>query len=194
MAELKLCNIGDCSKPAAIRGWCWAHYRRWLRYGNPLAGTTMEGAPQRFLEDVAIPFAENDCLIWPYSKGNRGYGVVWYRGRMRLVHRIVCEAKSGPPPTPKHEVAHNCGKGHEGCCNPRHLRWATSKENHADRVAHGTSGRGERSASAKLTTEQVRTIRQLCKTKTQAEVARTFGVTPQAIHRVLRHKAWAWLD
>lgn len=28
------CSIGDCTKLARSRGWCIAHYTRWLRYGD----------------------------------------------------------------------------------------------------------------------------------------------------------------
>lgn len=30
-----ICAINDCEKPARKRGWCYAHYSRWQRHGDP---------------------------------------------------------------------------------------------------------------------------------------------------------------
>src|SRR3982751_5117101 len=51
--------------------------------------------------------------------------------RMVRVHRMVAEAFHGPAPTPKHEVAH--WDGDPANNRAANLRWATSKENKADR-------------------------------------------------------------
>lgn len=34
------CAIEGCEKPSWARGWCQAHYTRWKRHGDPLAGRT----------------------------------------------------------------------------------------------------------------------------------------------------------
>lgn len=62
-------------------------------------------------------------------------------GRSVIVARMVCEEVNGPPPTPAHQAAHSCGKGHLGCITPQHLRWATQVENEADKLIHGTHNR-----------------------------------------------------
>lgn len=36
MKTLHACGIPDCSRTLYARGWCQAHYARWLRYGDPL--------------------------------------------------------------------------------------------------------------------------------------------------------------
>lgn len=51
----------------------------------------------------------------------------------------MCQKAHGDPPSPKHDAAHSCGRGHEGCVNPNHLSWKTKKQNQADRITHGTS-------------------------------------------------------
>lgn len=63
----------------------------------------------------------------------------------RRVHRLVCTAFHGPPPSPHHLAAHNDGSRVNN--RPDNLRWATTKENHADREAHGRTARGERHGS-----------------------------------------------
>lgn len=30
-----ICKHKDCENPAVAKGWCWKHYRRWKRHGNP---------------------------------------------------------------------------------------------------------------------------------------------------------------
>lgn len=56
--------------------------------------------------------------------------------KCRAVHRLVCHAFHGEPPTPDHHAAHNDGdRGNNRATN---LRWATPKENTADRYIHGT--------------------------------------------------------
>lgn len=39
MADFGVCSIVDCGKSAVNRrGWCWSHYARWRRHGDPLRG------------------------------------------------------------------------------------------------------------------------------------------------------------
>lgn len=38
MAGAKICAIEGCGKRATSKGWCQAHYSRWLRNGDPLGG------------------------------------------------------------------------------------------------------------------------------------------------------------
>src|SRR6185312_1870651 len=60
------------------------------------------------------------CMPWPFSKDGRvGRGGLTYRGKSYWAHRLMCELAHGAPPTPKHQAAHNCGKGHYGCVNPK---------------------------------------------------------------------------
>ena len=192
MATPRICSIDGCGKPCKTRGWCSAHYQRWRAHGDPFGGRTPDGEPLAFLENTVVPFEGDECLIWPYAKYGNGYGTIWHNGKMRPVHRVVCEADHGPPPSPEHEAAHLCGKGHEGCCNPKHLVWKTPAENQADRQAHGTHWRGERHGNAKLTESQVFEIRS--STKTQRVLAREFGVSYQSISDIKRRKRWSWLE
>jgi hypothetical protein len=101
---------------------------------------------------------------------------------------------NGPPPTPEHEAAHSCGKGHEGCIAPGHLEWKTPAENTADRLVHGTHSRGERSYWAKLTEADVREILAMKGIIPQRKLAVRFGVTHQTIYKILRRQIWAWVS
>lgn len=60
----------------------------------------------------------------------------------RRLNRIVCETFRGPPPSPRHQAAHDDGdKTHNHIGN---LFWKTPKENAADKVRHGTALIGDR--------------------------------------------------
>lgn len=83
--------------------------------------------------------------------------------------------------------------GHEACVNPKHLYWATPSENQNERVKHGTSNRGTRQWQAKLTEQDVRSIRKLFGSKSLSEIAGQFGVSRGAIKDIQRGKNWAWL-
>ena len=154
---------------------------------------TAYGEAQSFFRETVLPFTGDECLIWPYVRGGAGYyGQLRRDGRMQHVHRLACEAIYGPPPTSKHEAAHNCGKGRTGCVNPRHVRWATPAENHADMAVHGTIAYGGRNCAAKLTESDVLKIRSLRGKMFQREIAERFGVSSEHISRIQSGERWGW--
>ncbi|MBB3411272.1 hypothetical protein FHT87_005225 [Rhizobium sp. BK316] len=192
MDESSSCSISGCDKLQYRKGYCQAHYRRLLRHGDPLAGGTFEGDPLRFINEVAMLHTSDECLSWPFSKGRNGYGQIRIDGKTATASRYVCELAHGAPPTPKHEAAHSCGKGHLGCISPGHLDWKTKTENQADRLVHGTLMRGERHGQAKLTENDVRDILALKGNVTQSKMAKRFGVTRQTISYIQCGKRRAW--
>ena len=48
-----ICEIADCGQPHDSKGYCTRHYRRYLKYGDPLAGVT--GTTRQRPEDHPIP-------------------------------------------------------------------------------------------------------------------------------------------
>jgi len=191
--EIKTCLIEGCGKPARNRGWCEAHYARWRHHGDPLRGGNLRaraslGEPARYLMEVVLKHQGPECLIWPFGRTG-GYGRI---GRRGLVHRIVCEAVHGPPPTPQHEAAHSCGRGHDGCVSRTHLSWKTPKENSADRVLHGTAPCGEQNGYAKLTAADLVAIRSALAAgnTTQRQIAAQFGVSHGTISLIRHGRTW----
>lgn len=152
------CSVDGCQKDAVARNFCRAHWHRWRRYGDPTGGFYEEGKGLEWLA-AHVDHAGEACLTWPFGRTSRGAAAVNVDGRNVPAARVMCAMAHGPAPTPDHEAAHGCGKGHEACVNPRHLRWATRSENQQDRLIHGTHGRGERGGRAILTEEAVRRIR-----------------------------------
>lgn len=114
-----------------------------------------------------------DCLTWPFKANIDGYGMVMVNRKNWMAHRLMCELAHGLPPTPKHQAAHECGNGNKGCVNPRHLSWKTQHENQQDRWKHGTQNVGQR---GKLTYAERVAIRAMRGEKTQAELAKIYGV------------------
>lgn len=186
---VEFCLVDGCDRePCNSRGWCRAHYRRWLRYGTPMgSGVAMRGEPLRYFHEVVLSYDGDDCLIWPFSCFNNGYAQMHEGGKAKLVHRRLCEEVNGPPPTPGHEAAHSCGHGMMGCVSKHHLSWKTSAENKADKHIHQTQSR-------KLTEEQAREILQLRGTIPIGEIARRFGVSYITVRKIHDRKTWKWLS
>lgn len=173
MPEVNLCSIPDSGK------------RRKLP----------NGTTQKWLERVALNYSGDECLTWPFAKNAYGRAVMNIGGKVRQVCRIVCEHFNGPPPSRRHEAAHSCGNGHLGCINHRHLRWATPVENQADKIEHGTTNRGQRCGTNKLTPSQVHEIRKLAAEKVpHKEIAMKFGIAASAVSAIHVRRIWFWLE
>lgn len=192
MAAKRICSIDGCSKPHVARGFCQMHYRRNERHGNAdRRSRPANGEARRYYADVVIPYDGDECLLWPFSVSSAGYAKVYFGdGRTNVVARRLCEDVTGRPPTPEHDAAHSCGRGHLGCVTKRHLTWKTKKENHADRLVHGTDNRGENHNLAKLTLAAVRSIK--ADNRAYKAIAQDHAVTVSAVHAVKSGRNWAW--
>lgn len=188
-----VCDIYGCDRPVKQNRLCTKHYMRLRQNGHPLAGATDKGALLKFLLDH-VGYEGDECLIWPYHRDEHGYAKLWYKGKNVKAARAMCFEKHGPPPTNKHETAHSCGKGHLGCINPNHVRWATILENEHDKIGHGTVARGERNGHAKLTEGDIREIRRLDGSLSRREISIRFRVSASHIGDIVRRKRWGWLD
>lgn len=192
---MALCSVADCANPATKAGFCEPHYRRNLRYGSPTGGQqTFRGSALEFVQKAAS-FDQDDCLIWPFSRNQDGYGKIRLGGKTFIVSRLVCEMVHGQAADTRMVAAHSCGKGHLGCVNPKHIRWATHAENMADMSAFGNHTRGSRNVQAKLTDDDVREIRASYGTSaSQAELAHRFSVSGATISRAANGLSWSDLD
>ena len=144
-----------------------------------------ESAAYKWLLDH-VTYQGDDCLTWPFS-ANRGYGHFKFEGRIYKAHRRMCEMVKGAPPSPDHEAAHSCGRGHLGCVNPQHLSWKTSSENAVDRRLHGAPEGGKGQIPV-LTNEQVAEIRALKGRLSQVKIAQKFGISRGCVEYWHRHE------
>ena len=195
MADKSVCTIEDCGKPIFRRGLCGGHYSRKRKYGDPtFVPERSDGPATRYFNEVVLNYDGDDCLIWPFSRNQRGQAQLRVAGKCRQAARVLCEQTHGPAPSVKHDAAHSCGRGDDGCVTKSHLRWATRKENEADKLLHGTRPMGEKVAKSKLTEQDVREIRALEGTMTLKGIAKLYGVGFQQVSNIIRRKNWSWLE
>lgn len=111
------------------------------------------------------------------------------RSKHYLVHQLVCLTFHGPPRSRDHVVAH--GDGVRRNCRVENLRWATQRENHGDRRAHGTHPSGEKHGRSKLDEVKVMTIRrEYSQGKTQASLAKEHNVSASLISHIVNRRLW----
>lgn len=187
------CAVDDCSSKPRSLGFCTKHYQRFAKHGDAKKVVTPKTPARDWLE-AHVAHDGDDCLIWPFYRMRNGYGQVVHNGRRAVASRAMCELAHGAPPSIDMEAAHSCGRGREGCVNPRHLRWATASENQMDRVIHGTSNRGERQGSSKLTRSEVLQIRSLAKEMSARKVAKMFGISHSHVQSIAAGHSWQHLD
>ena len=118
---------------------------------------------------------------------NRPFISLWKnnKGTTVKIHKIVLEAFVGKCPKGL-ECCHNDGNSLNNHVN--NLRWDTHKSNIHDRIIHGTSNRGERCGTAKLTLDQVRKIRK--DDRLQRIIAEEYGVQQSLISRIKNGVLW----
>lgn len=128
------------------------------------------------------------------SAGRHSGGYITFDGQ--YVHRIVCRAWHGPPPTPQHEVNH---KDFDKTNNhPDNLEWVTRVENvrHAARAGRVGGRKGAAHPQSVLTEDDVRSIQVEYAAgvgATQRSLAKKYGVTSTTIYGVLTGKTWGHL-
>lgn len=119
---------------------------------------------------------------------NRPYIGLWKFNKVKICkpHTLVLTAFIGK----RQEGFEGCHNDGNPCNNHiDNLRWDTTRNNQLDRIKHGTSNRGERSATAKLTEDQVAAIRK--DTRLQKEIAADYGVKENTISRIKSGKRWS---
>jgi len=124
--------------------------------------------------------------VHPYRNG---------KAKSCFVHRLVCWAFNGPPPTMGHQINHKNGIKNDNRVS--NLEWVTRDENvlHAYRILGIKTGRvmrGEANPASKLTNDQVKQIRELWATGhyTLVKLGSLFGVSQSMIHLIVNRKRW----
>ena len=152
----------------------FGHVRRRLPGGSPIAKVGRELRPSPGL------------YAHVYLHGKAGK-------RHISIHRLVALAFLGEPPSRAHQVAHNDG-------NPRNnhytnLRYATPRENNADKIRHGTLPRGEKAGPSRFTATMVRQVRVLAAKEVPQEIiAEIFETSQSHIGRIVRKELWGHVE
>ncbi len=171
----RTCTIGECSGRVVARGWCDKHYCRWKRTGDPNLSRRVLGDDEaRFWSHVEK--AEPDgCWVWKGAmstpRRGPGYGQFQLGRKTATAHIVSYLWAHGADSIPAgHVLDHLCRNTH--CVNPSHLEPVTQGEN------------VRRGALTKLSSERVQELFALWQQgHTLAALAKTAGVTPEAISR-----------
>lgn len=127
------------------------------------------------------------CTIWTKSKSEKGYGRVWYNGKLWLAHRLAYLKTFGMFDLTLC-VLHKCDN--PSCVNPDHLFLGTNNDNVQDRTRKNRSAHhwGELSGMKKLTLEQVTQIRSL--SGTCRGIGKQFGISKAQVSKIKNNICW----
>lgn len=115
----------SCDQPVFARGLCRKHYDQARHAGTlEVIHWSKINRDKAFWEGVDQQ-GPDDCWLWTRSTDNR-YGTVSRSGKLRKAHVVAYELTFGPVPS-GNEIDHRCHVWL--CCNPRHLRATTHKQN-----------------------------------------------------------------
>ena len=122
---------------------------------------------------------------------NRLFVNLWKNNKQNVVrvHKLVLETFVGKCPEGM-ECCHNDGNSLNNHLS--NLRWDTHTNNIHDRIKHGTSNRGERCGTAKLTLKQVKAIRK--DDRLQCLIAQDYNIAESMISRIKNGKRWQHSD
>jgi hypothetical protein len=132
---------------------------------------------------------------WEFNKKTvvDGYGRIKIGGRLVMAHRAAYEAFRGPI---RDELlaCHSCDN--RLCCNPWHIFPGTDSDNMRDAVGKGRARqpdlRGTRHPKARLTDEDVRTIRAcVAAGQPQHSVAHSFGISQSMVSLINLGRKWS---
>ena len=123
-----LCAIPGCNKFVFGHGFCSAHYSRWRRHGDPLAGRTTPGTP---VELRLWPFIKrgdpDQCWEWQGPRDKAGYGWLKINGTTISAYRLAYQLLTKTIVPTGLTMDHLCRN--PPCCNPKHLQPVPERTN-----------------------------------------------------------------
>lgn len=182
------CSVAGCTRPLEARGCCTKHYQRLRATGSPTGLKINRRSTLKEAFDNGYAVAGSGCWLWCASVNPTGYGVLTYRRKRYLAHRVSHMLSHGPIRRGM-QVNHKCDVPR--CVNPAHLYLGTQKQNIADMLKRGRTYRKGESAHGirKLSTKDVLAIRS--RKEKPHVVASIYGVSYQTINDVRSGRSWS---
>ena len=209
MTPKTLCDCGECArckKREYMRAWrrgekkhvieLWDTNERWL----PVVGyegrydVSDRGRVRSYWHGNSWwPTPQN--VVSMHQEDRSGYQCVLLRSagvsRGVRVHRLVLESFVGLRPVG--QVGRHLN-GDPSDNRLENLCWGTPQENADDTIRHGRSPRGRRHFNARLTEDDVRTIRaRRAKGEYAATIAADYDISAEHVCGIANGKVWRWL-
>lgn len=177
------CSVEGCGKSHYGKGWCYAHYTRWKRHGDPVAGAMGRCCLPIARFNAKYVVDDDGCWIWTASTQGDGYGSFSENRKTWMAHRWSYAHFLGPIPDGL-QICHRCDV--PSCVNPMHLFLGTQADNIADMWRKGRSG---------LVTDQTRKLSRELEAEIrlnytgrrgeQKELAERYGVSRATMNRIV---------
>ncbi len=145
---------------------------------------------EKFWSRVDIK-GKDECWEWTRGRLKAGYGQFRdHRTKEVRAHRVAWELTNGRIPKGAF-MCHDCDN--PPCCNPNHLHLGDSISNMKEKKERGRcqDQNGEKNPNNKLTENDVKNIRKLCKSGwTQKNVAKIYSLHPEYVGKIVRRLRW----
>lgn len=186
------CSVIGCNRKHKSKGYCSLHVYRFGMTGNPLVAKYVTGegktAEERFWARVDKTNGEDVCWEW---KGARmgGYGVatLWVSAtrKLRRASQIAYYYATGIIPTLF--ILHSCDN--PPCCNPKHLREGTPKENTQDMLGRNRQGCGKGMKLSEAAVMRIRKEREELGTS-YSQLAKKHNTSPSTMSDIVKRRTW----
>lgn len=145
---------------------------------------------ERFFMKVILPLSRDECWGWKGCKDDCGYGTINIDYIRYRAHRLSYFLFIGNPNGL--EIMHTCDN--PVCTNPLHLKAGSHQDNMNDMKSKNRqrSLAGEENKNAKLTSKQVKQIRELHVSGKylQKEIAEMYNVNWRTISAITTRTSW----
>lgn len=190
---------GESLELVSLRLDLWSTTRELLRLDGKIrtkVNLTIDIIRDRFQEKVEVD--GDKCWVWTASKNNKGYGVFRFIGsdnkmKTMLSHRVSYIIGGGLIPNGMC-ILHQCDN--PICQNFHHMKTGTHAENMGEMVDRDRVNRNLY-WNRKLTEDQAREIKKVLNTEGSIparHLARSFGVSPNAVWSIKIGRSWKFLN
>lgn len=158
-----------------------------------LIGKHVQGFSRYFVVSDGRVYSEISGKWLKPSVSGRGYLALVMKNDSgvlvrKYIHRLVLETLCSHPQ--QAQCRHLNGDKQDN--RLENLAWGTAQQNYQDKLLHGTATLGERNSQAKLSEENVCSIRKLAADGISTiDIAEKLGISRQNVRLIVRRKRWS---